>query len=560
MPKNATPKAPKKSATNGKAPKGKPEVDGLKYPVYRSEDYVGEKALTAADAKELLGWEEVQDDDYQFHDMVDNRIRCRFNTKNRPLDRGHALTLSQKILHKHWAGPNGLGKTPNGESMSIGQSGQVLSGQHRLIGLILAAQVWGYEGDDAELTEKAAHFRAIWGEQEPVMDCTVVFGVSEDADTMATLDNVKPRSFADTLYCDPDTFPKIKGKDRVKACRMADTAVRELWFRTGEKNDPFSPKRTHQEAWMWLKNHGRLKESLSFIFGNDGDGQISGQKSIIRIPAGCAAALHYLMSASTTDPEVYFANDPRVEKAGRKTFVDFSMAEKADEFWVNLVSGNPQFKGLRQALGQPFGEDYHGEFGAQDKMHVLVLGWNQFKDGGRLTKMETFTLQYDEDGEVRTASEFPEIGGIDKGEAKKPKPEKLDKDDDEEEDTQETDDTGDEDYDVDEEEEAPKPKRGKGKKAPKPVEEEEEVEETEEEEEEDEEDAAAAKREKQKAALLKARAAKAGKGKKPKDDDEEDEETEEAEEEEELEEEESEDEDSDEEEEEDEAAGDEDYE
>ena len=556
MPKNATPKAPKKGATNGKATKGKPEANGeFKYPVYRSEDYVGEKALTAADARELLGWTETQDDEYQFHDMVDNRIRCQFNTKNRPLDRGHALTLSQKILHKHWAGPNGLGKTPNGESMSIGQSGQVLSGQHRLIGLILAAQVWAYEGDDTELTEKAAHFRAIWGDQEPVMDCTVVFGVSEDADTMATLDNVKPRSFADTLYCDPDTFPKIKGKDRVKACRMADTAVRELWFRTGEKNDPFSPKRTHQEAWMWLKNHARLKESLSFIFGNDGDGQISGQKSIIRIPAGCAAALHYLMSAATTDPEVYFANDPRVEKAGRKTFVDFSMAEKADEFWVNLVSGNPQFKGLRQALGQPFGEDYHGEFGPQDKMHVLVLGWNQFKDGGRLTKMETFTLQYDEDGEVRTASEFPDIGGIDKGEAKKPKPEKLDKDDDEEEeDTQ--DDNGDEDYDVDaDEEEIPKPKRGKGKKAKTTDEAEEDEAEEGDEEDEAEEDTAATKREKQKAALLKARAAKA---KKPTDDEEE-EETEDEDEEELDEDEDSEDEES-EDEEDSEDAGDEDYE
>ena len=156
-----------------KAPAAKPDGRPVKYPEVVTENMFGDTPLTVERAKELLGWEEVPDDEKKaqaaFVDLTGKPVRLRNNTRNRPFYMSLALTWAQEVLRKRWSGPNGNGKTVNGETIIFGRTGEVISFQHRGVGLVFAEQM--RTGPDA------ARWAEFW-DGPVVMDTIAVFGES----------------------------------------------------------------------------------------------------------------------------------------------------------------------------------------------------------------------------------------------------------------------------------------------------------------------------------------------------------------------------------------------
>jgi len=144
------------------------------YPDVEVRVCVGNEALTCAHAKQLLGWKTETrtvkfHDRYLFKDEENCKVQCSCNRKNRPFDDSWARSIAQDILNKRWK--------LNLETIIIGRDGQVLSGQHRLIGLILACQLW----------QKHSYWSKVWN-TEPSIETLVAFGADESEEATRTLD------------------------------------------------------------------------------------------------------------------------------------------------------------------------------------------------------------------------------------------------------------------------------------------------------------------------------------------------------------------------------------
>ncbi len=365
----------------------------------------GKDALTAQLAMQVLGWEEETDeikfgDSYTLIDETGKKVRCVNNAKNRPLNEGWARTLMQDILMKRWAGPNGNGKTVNGEAVIIGRTGLVLSAQHRMIGLVLANQVWA--GDQAE------HWRDKWP-TAPVLDTIMVCGVDESDETTMTLDNVRPRSLADVLYVG-GYFSKKKDSERKVLVKMLENAVKLLWERTLQDQDAFTPRRTHSEALDFIGRHPRVVDAVKHVYEENG----GADKRITKfVPGGLAAGLMYLMAFSGTE-------DKKVTKykradAPKEQMLDRSRWDKAEEFWTLLAGTAAELKGMREALGELPAKDADN---VRAKMAQICKAWNHWVSGGSMTaKGLKLATKTDEDLGCEVVAEFTTVGGIDFGAA-----------------------------------------------------------------------------------------------------------------------------------------------
>ena len=121
------PEAPKKRRAKVLYPK--PFVDVL----------VGKEALTAEQARKLMGWQVETDKvkfgkDFLLKDTQGQKVRCKNNIRNRPIYPSDYNTLIQEILQGKWE--------LNMENRIIGRTGVVLNGQHTFIALILACEMW----------------------------------------------------------------------------------------------------------------------------------------------------------------------------------------------------------------------------------------------------------------------------------------------------------------------------------------------------------------------------------------------------------------------------------
>src|SRR5271165_5963889 len=241
--------------------------------------------ITQGQAKERLGWQEETEDNrfgdkYDFVDTRGCKIRCTNNTNNRPFDRKKALEHAQNILTKAWRF--------NGETMIFGKSGDTLSAQHRLIGFIFACQMW----------EREDHWKLMW-EEEPTIQSLIVQGIDDDPETVRTIDNVNPRTLDDVLYT-IGFFPKSKLGERKSAIKNLSHCIKFLWDRTGAKNDPWSPNRTHAESLEFISRHGgpkgRLIKSVEHITIEDSP-KDGGYRAITQfIHPGVASGLMWLMA------------------------------------------------------------------------------------------------------------------------------------------------------------------------------------------------------------------------------------------------------------------------
>jgi hypothetical protein len=360
-------------------------------------------SITYEMAKKLLGWEVVLTGDYVVKDRADNMIRCKNNLTNRPFSLPDAEKIRQEILNKRWK--------LNGETIIIGNRGSVLSGQHRLIGLILAYLDW----ERNTIGDENFDMKEVFGNEPPTLETLVVYGVDEGDDTVNTIDTGKTRSLSDVIYRS-EIFASVKPSDRKALARILDYAVRTVWERTGAQ-DAFSKYRTHAESLNFIERHPKLVDCSQHIFQENGGSDNKIQRVVNSL--GTAAGLMYLMGSSSSNSEDYFGSDVRNEKS-----LNWSMWDKAETFWVELATHNKanalwQVRVLIDKLINRIDKDgFADPIRVKEREAIIVKAWNLYADGKDIT-MKSLELEYekDEDGTQHLA-ETPVVGGIDLGDAK----------------------------------------------------------------------------------------------------------------------------------------------
>lgn len=389
--------------------------------------------ITSKIAKALLGWESEEDyvvrkrsenpklkaedllfgDEYLLKDVDGRKIVCWNNDKNRPFTASHAYGFAQTILTRYWAGPTTFpGETVNGESISISRTGRVKSGQHRLIALILAWQMW--------MNDKKK-----WGKlwpTEPVLESVVHLGTSDDPRITRTLDNVRTRTLSDTLVSN-GYFEELASKEEYKKqerslsgdqrqlCKMLDKAVCLLWERTGAgKTNGDKVYETHSEDHVFLEHHNRLVDCVKHLFEENKEHSVNK----LKLSAGLCSALMYLMASSATDGDEYRAAKPRTEK-----HVNFDNFDKAKKFWTTLLQKTPpkSMLSIREALGNLVNKATGEQPSDLLKHCVICKAWRLYVDGEEFTAAD-LALRFVGEGAARKLDEEGlDFGGIDLGHA-----------------------------------------------------------------------------------------------------------------------------------------------
>src|SRR6185437_9080574 len=465
------------------------------YPVVTAELMTGANALTEDIAKMALGWQAEKEyvsammvsqpgtkaeaweykDVYMLDDYEGNKIRCYANLDNRPFDETWAKTLAQEILSRNWAGEVTMPElvtsiygsdkcgpaevsgqiyqpgdkitlpagTINGSTIVISRTGQVTSGQHSMVALILAYQMWRADLAKPTKDRKYAHWDDhvdAQGQQTgPVIETIMVMGVSEDPRVVRTTDYVKPRSESDVFYTSP-VFQQYREQPakRKEFSRMAQACVDLFWTRTKAQG-----YKTHSEVLAIFERHPKLLKCIEHIFGEnterktDKDGKVKGGRMIsnLRISAGQAAALCYIMGCSASDGDAYRNEQPPREKG-----LDWSRWQQAKDFWA-LIGSDQGFHPVREALGRlvegdPEDPDKPGLGGrTAEKFAILAKAWACFvSDGRAFTELDlaeggALHLHYVLEGEMWSLMEdAADFGGIDVPQEKKsdgPEPKPL---------------------------------------------------------------------------------------------------------------------------------------
>jgi hypothetical protein len=341
--------------------------------------------------------------DYTLVDANGEKVMCWNNLRNRPLDEATYSKYGQDILNKGWEF--------NLETFIVSTTGNVVSGQHRGIGFVLACQMW------ARKDERGKHWREVWPE-EPTIDMLVAFGFVENAKTLRTLDNVRPRTEADVFYTS-EFFIKQPNAAKKEMSRMLQVATDMLWKRTRAGNDSFTHYQTHSTSVDFVERHKRLLKCVEYLYdANSSEGRAI---SVLKLSAGECSAMMYLMGSSKTDGDTYHKPAEAADRSEKKC--DWTYWDRACEFWTLLAGKSGTMKPVVDALGM-IRDPMKGEGGSKDEQHaVIAKAWGQFLTDEGITDIAlNYIPEYNSDKTQvvgQTLQDWPEFGGIDKGPSRK---------------------------------------------------------------------------------------------------------------------------------------------
>src|SRR5262245_48586490 len=204
--------------------------------------------LTIAQAKAYLGWEEVSPETpgicLEIKAICGLNVLLNNNTANRPIYTSQLLTLRQEHLNGRWR--------LNGEAIVIGRTGQIISGQHRLISFILA---------EIE-RKKQPHWEEYWT-REMTMESDLRLGIAEDDDIYNSVNCGKPSSPGDCLYRSP-LLANLEPAERKLVSNAAGRATAFLWRRLGIADDAFCGKMTPNEEMDFIHRHPKVLDAVKF--------------------------------------------------------------------------------------------------------------------------------------------------------------------------------------------------------------------------------------------------------------------------------------------------------
>jgi hypothetical protein len=239
-----------------------------------------------------------------------------FNNSNRPMSQGVAKLYANEMLRGQWK--------CNGEPIifSIDDAGMehLISGQHRLQGLVLAQQ--------------ALEKEEIWPTAQTEWDAVIVYGVPHD--TADTVDTGKSRTHSDVLFRDPwiDTVIPEGWNDKISRrktwTKTLAGAARLVWLIEGGAIVSSAPKFLISEMLDFLQSkHPELCTFVTMVLdANEADADNKGLK--MSLPY--IAALVYVASIGSSDEQ-------------QRIVVDEDPADKLDGFINELAVGTGYEKG-----------------------------------------------------------------------------------------------------------------------------------------------------------------------------------------------------------------------
>lgn len=354
------------------------------HPKVVSKVRIGKDAITVEEAKQLLGWEEDEEDKFGSNFLYKQgkvKIRCTNNVENRPLYVGTITTLKQEHLRNRWQF--------NGEPLIIGRTGLILNGQHTLISFIEASTEYVASPTTFPHLKKA-----------PTLEKLIVYGIDESDTTVNTMDTCKPRSLFDVIYR-VRYFKKLPSKAHKQLARMTDRAVKMFWQQSGVHSNAFAVRKTHAESIAFLEDHPKMLKAVEHIYEEDSDGSIAKY-----LNPGFAATALYFMASSTSKPEDYYHSD-----SPNESLLDFSQWDKACDFFVALSSGDKKLLGVRKAMEKLVACDAAG---VRERWTTLAKAWELYCSDDKITLENTFPdLELKDD--VYHLVENVSMGGIDIG-------------------------------------------------------------------------------------------------------------------------------------------------
>jgi hypothetical protein len=408
------------------------------YPEVITEKYIGDAAMDVDTAKDLLGWENEEEGrtfkEFNLKDHAGRKVKLTKNP-NRPLDLGWVNELKQNHLRKTFRF--------NGEAIIVDRLGNVRSGQHRLVSFILAEQ----QRDASPET-----WEHIWGKTGPVtLETIVVKGTPDDALTIQTLDNVKPRSLADSLYTDEELFGKMKSHDRVTVTKILEGAIKKVRYRTHADKQAYRPRRTHAEEVAFLDLHGKLKDAAKHIFQEnqthtdteyrdeeytEGD-QLKTRKVKVKetktvplgwlklSPGSCAGLLYLMATSGTTEEQAEKYWNLRGTGNATEKKLDFSRWDAATKFWsllADITTGNPPLMAIRRKIAALLNPNGESGGTTAEREDIVIKGFNLWIDDqldDDPVTMEKLKLGYtthpDTQETILDVNQRPQLGGIDFG-------------------------------------------------------------------------------------------------------------------------------------------------
>ena len=329
--------------------------------------------LTTDDCRKLLGWTVEPEDgkwgkEYTLKDLYGRKIRLLNNPINRPFKRLLADRYASEHLRDKWS--------LNLETVVIAENGNVLQGQHRLVGLILAEQARSIDPKQ-------------WGSTPLVYETAMGFGVSSSPDNANTYDLGKGRTLGDVLYRQHDFAKSTTDKQQRGLANILSGAVRLVWLRVGGQQVSFAPHFPHSEALEFKEKHPSIQRAVTQV-GKLDDGEEGNEKCISSLLSlSYASGLLYLMAKAES-------------------------WEKAGEFWTEFASGEGLKKGssvlsLRQLLLRIDASSG----GRRDQIiGAVVKAWLLWIKGKSGTSKEIRVVRK-KSGDKFVLAEFPRIGGID---------------------------------------------------------------------------------------------------------------------------------------------------
>ena len=390
---------PKVKQTKPKSNKAKESGRAVIYAEVVTKICQGDDALTAEQAKSLLGWTEETEEikfgnDYLLVDRYEQKIRCYNDLNNRPFMMPVCIALMSEILNGNWQ--------LNCENRIIGKTGLILNGQHTLVALILAVQEWEKHGG----SKRDNKYHEYW-KTEPTIDTLIAFGADESDRVVNTMDTCKPRTLEEVIYRSSYYANRPEGFRR-KASKILSHAIKMLWHRTGAGLDAFSPKRTHAESLDFVARHGRILECVAHILEENGDdNRIAKYLSL-----GYASAFMYLMASASTDRENEDGTGYSQMNHPSEKQLNFDKWDLASEFWVKLAAASEELDEVRIAMAKAI-ED--GLVGVNVRCALIAKAWLVMSDGDEVTSDDLELVIVKNDEGYKVLAECPTVGGIDLG-------------------------------------------------------------------------------------------------------------------------------------------------
>lgn len=330
--------------------------------------------LDSVECKQLIGWteqppEEDWGKEFVFKDVFGKKIRLGNNPSNRPFKRPLANRYANEHLRKKWS--------LNLETIVLDENGNVLQGQHRLVGFILGEQL-------RQIDPKQ------WGATPLQFEVLLGFGVSPKPENANTYDLGAKRNLGDVLYRHQKFGKDVSDKEQKRIATILAGAVRLVWIRSGGNQVSFAPHFPHSEAIEFYRGHPEILQAVEQVIALD-DGDEGGERCISSlISLSYAASLLYLMADAQES------------------------WEQADKFWELFASGEDLKKGnpilsLRQLLVRM---DASSGTKRDEIIGTVIKAWNLWKSHKPGTTKE-IKVKKKRDGDKFIMAEFPRIGGLD---------------------------------------------------------------------------------------------------------------------------------------------------